>query len=150
MQSYQLSENFIEKNIDKLDLDYICIYQKLSEKFIEKHFDELDRLIINNICVDQRLSEEFIEKHINKLYLYDICERQNVSKKFAKKHKLNMKRYDEIHKKISYNQKIKEVKNSPIRRSLTMESCEERNRDNNCTDFIKRKWWECLWANTNG
>src|SRR5574344_458613 len=37
-----LSEEFINKYIDKVIWDYISIYQTLSESFIEKHYDNVD------------------------------------------------------------------------------------------------------------
>jgi hypothetical protein len=59
-----LSEEFIEKHLNKLDLFYVSAFQKLSEKFIEKHSDKLNW---DNISKFQKLSEQFIKKHINKI-----------------------------------------------------------------------------------
>ena len=49
---------------DKLDWDYISIYQKLSECFIEKHADKLDW---DCISACQKLSEDFRKKHADKV-----------------------------------------------------------------------------------
>ena len=104
-----LSEKFIDKYFDKLDLNLICIYQKLSIKFIEKYFNKLD---IEYICINQNLSEKFIEKYFDKLDIYYISRYQNLSVKFVEKYfnKVYWEAYNEVNRKIPYQQKIKEIK----------------------------------------
>ena len=42
-----LSEEFIERNKDRVDWEYISGYQKLSEEFIERNdFNEEDKIVI--------------------------------------------------------------------------------------------------------
>ena len=60
----KLSEELIEKYIDKVNWYRISQYQKLSESFIEKHYDKVNW---DYILKYQKLSESFIEKHKNKL-----------------------------------------------------------------------------------
>ena len=105
----KLSEEFIKKHFDKLNLKNICKFQKLSEKFIEIHFDKLN---LDCICKYQRLSEEFIEKYFDKLNRYNICKYQKLSVKFVEKYfnKVYWEAYNEVNRKISYQQKIKEIK----------------------------------------
>ena len=89
ISKYQkLSEEFIEKYIDKVDWFYISIFQKLSESFIEKHIDKADWYYISKY---QILSESFIEKHSDKVDWYWILKYQKLSKKFIRKHKNNIK-----------------------------------------------------------
>ena len=84
ISEYQtLSEEFIEKHVDKVVWDYISIYQKLSEEFIEKH---VDKVVWYYISRCQKLSEEFIEKYSNKVYWHDISEYQKLSEDFIEKH----------------------------------------------------------------
>lgn len=49
-----MSEKFIEKHIDKLDINPIVVYQKLSESFIKKYKDkiDLDYIDYNYLFVD--------------------------------------------------------------------------------------------------
>ena len=79
----KLSEEFIEKNIDKVDWYYISKNQTLSESFIEKHIDKVDWYCISKY---QTLSEDFIEKYIDKVYWYFISKCQKLSKLFIEKH----------------------------------------------------------------
>ena len=131
--SEKLSEEFIEKYFNEFDLYLICLYQKLPEEFIEKYFDKFDSIDLSYIHKYQKLSEEFIEKYWDKLDLFYICQYQKLSEKFmekyidkldknlvcifqdlsknfAKEHKLDMKLYDKVRRKMSYHQKVEEVK----------------------------------------
>ena len=78
-------EKFFDENIDnfEVDWDYISVYQKLSEEFIEKYIDKVDWWYISKY---QKLSEEFIEKYIDKLNWYCISKYQTLSEKFIEKH----------------------------------------------------------------
>jgi ribosomal protein S17E len=77
-----LTEAFIEKHSDKVDLYYISNFQNLSESFIEKHSDKLDWEQISGY---QTLSEKFIEKHSDKVDWYEISRYQKLSKEFMEK-----------------------------------------------------------------
>ena len=79
----KLSESFIERNIGEIEWDWISGYQKLSESFIGKHKDKVNWY---NISKHQTLSEEFIEKHIDKVYWYYISIYQKLSEEFIEKH----------------------------------------------------------------
>ena len=80
----KLSEEFIEKYIDKVEWHFISINQKLSESFIEKHINKVEW---DCISIYQTLSEEFIEKHYNKVNWNYIFQWQTLSKEFLQKHK---------------------------------------------------------------
>src|SRR5574344_2025871 len=83
--TYQiLSESFIEKHYDKVNWNRISQHQKLSESFIEKHYDKVNW---NYISTYQTLSESFIEKHYDKVNWFYISIHQTVSKEFIEKHK---------------------------------------------------------------
>ena len=61
-----MSESFIEKHLNKLNLNNIIKYQKLSKDFINKYKDNFD---INYIIKYQKLSEDFIKN--NNFYIKD-------------------------------------------------------------------------------
>ena len=42
------------------------------------------------------------------------------------------------------------VSDTPVCKRMTYDKLEEMNKDNNCRLYQKRKWWQMLWANTNG
>jgi hypothetical protein len=94
-------ESFLRKNIDKLNIDDLCLfqtlsedfitqinrhhvstYQKLSEKFIEEFKENLD---FYSISTHQELSEDFIWKYREKLLLCRILHHQNISVEFARR-----------------------------------------------------------------
>lgn len=83
-----LSESFIDKYIDKLNLVNIATYQNLSEEFIERHFDKFD---FNKIVEYQTLSYDFL---IRNIYRYNL---------YKAEHGINSARIYDIIKK--YNQK---------------------------------------------
>ena len=64
-------EKFFDENIDnfKVGWDYISMYQKLSEDFIEKYIDKVNWYWISQY---QTLSEEFIGKHKDKINWHNI------------------------------------------------------------------------------
>ena len=89
ISQYQtLSEEFIEKHIDKVDWDWISIYQTLSESFIEKHSDKIHWGCISQY---QTLSEEFIGKHKDKVNWVNISQYQKLSESFIEKYKNKLK-----------------------------------------------------------
>lgn len=75
----KLSEKMIIKHIDKVNWIGISIYQELSEPFIKKYINYLN---FDNIQSHQKLSETFINEHKNMIDLSIICARQNISEKF--------------------------------------------------------------------
>ena len=78
-------EKFFDENIDNfvVDWDYISEHQRLSEEFIEKYIDKVDWYYIS---IYQTLSEEFIEKHIDKVYWGCISIYQTLSEEFIEKY----------------------------------------------------------------
>ena len=85
-KNYQepLSEEFIERNKDLVDLELISIYQKLSEEFIERNKDLVDWGWISE-C--QKLSEEFIERNKDLVKWYWISRYQKLSEEFIEQNK---------------------------------------------------------------
>ena len=79
----KLSESFIGKYIDKVDWCFISTFQTLSEEFIEKHCDKVDWWYIS---IYQKLSEEFIEKHCDKVNWDYISQYQTLSESFIEKY----------------------------------------------------------------
>src|SRR5574343_580588 len=79
----KLSEEFIEKYIDKVNWDCISINQTLSEEFIGKHKDKVNWCYISTY---QTLSEEFIEKYIDRVDWCCILQYQKLSEEFIEKH----------------------------------------------------------------
>lgn len=60
---YELPEEFIEKYINKVDLEFIAQYQKLSEKFIEKYIDRLRLMsLMDNINISRGIKVKFFKK----------------------------------------------------------------------------------------
>ena len=78
-------EKFFDENIDNFEVDwvYISVYQKLSEEFIEKYIDKVDWYYISKY---QKLSEEFIEKYIDKVNWFCISKYQTLSEEFRQKY----------------------------------------------------------------
>jgi hypothetical protein len=97
-----LSEQFIEKYANKLNLFYILVNQKLSEDFLSKHIHKFnwkfmftfknfsEKFIIKNIdIIDlewvslcQKLSEDFISKYSKKLCKKNIKKNKNIPKNY--------------------------------------------------------------------
>ena len=46
--------------------------------------------------------------------------------------------------------KVVEERPNPVQNSKTFETVEQKNVENKCPTFRKRRWWQILWANTNG
>ena len=78
-------KKFIDENINNfvVDWNYISKNQKLSEEFIEKYIDKVNW---DCISINQKLSEEFIEKHYDKVNWHYISQFEKVSESFIKKH----------------------------------------------------------------
>ena len=74
-----LSEEFIERNADRVDWYYISVYQKLSESFIERHCEFVHW---HSISAYQKLSEEFIDRNADRVCWGRICEYQKLSEEF--------------------------------------------------------------------
>ena len=79
-----LSEEFIERNKDLVNWDYISAYQKLSEEFIERNKDLVDWPCISEY---QKLSEEFIERNKNLVNWDYISIYQKLSEEFIDRNK---------------------------------------------------------------
>ena len=80
----ELNEEFVERNINYVNMNKVSSSIKLSENFIEKYKDKLDWI---RISAFQNLSMDFIRKH---KYLVDwncISTYQNLSIEFIKEHK---------------------------------------------------------------
>ena len=78
-----ISEEFIEANIDRIDWWWISNYTPFSEKLIEKYVDRVHWYFITQ-C--QRLSEAFIEKHTDRVDWYLVSTCQTISEAFIEKH----------------------------------------------------------------
>jgi len=78
----KLSEDFIIKYINFLDIERISHYQKLSEDFIRKYSDLVDW---RNISYFQKLSENFIEEFKDRVDWKEISSRQTLSEDFIRK-----------------------------------------------------------------
>ena len=78
-------KKFFDENINNFVVDwrYISKNQKLSEEFIEKYIDKVNW---DCISINQKLSEEFIEKYIDKVNWHYISQFEKVSESFIKKH----------------------------------------------------------------
>jgi Txe/YoeB family toxin of Txe-Axe toxin-antitoxin module len=101
ISAYQkLSEEFIERNADHVDWKSISKYQKLSEEFIERYSDRVDWCWIS---INQKLSEEFIERNTDRLNWWEISKYQKLSEEFIER---NAQRVDWW--EISQHQKLSE------------------------------------------
>ena len=85
-----LSEKFIEKYFDKLDLDEICFNPNISLKFIDKHSDKLNFELLELATVGgagfrNPFSLQFIAKHADKFNLEDVFSHHNYSTKSLEK-----------------------------------------------------------------
>lgn len=98
----KLTEEIIEKHIDKIRFDSPNIYTKISMNFVKKYYDKLD---LRYLCQYTKLPEEFIiEKDLIKEYEYRllILEHQKISMDFIEKYCENSYEY----RAISYNKEI--------------------------------------------
>jgi len=104
----KLSEKFIIEFQDKVKWYDIFIFQKLSEKFIREFKDKVNWYYISR-C--QKLSEKFIREFQDEVDWHYISYYQKLSEKFIRefKDKVGTKLHDEINKKLTYKQKLKEV-----------------------------------------
>jgi len=105
----KLSESFIREFKDKINWYNISIYQRLSESFIREFKDKVDWFYIS---YSQKLSESFIREFQDKVNWYFISIYQKLSENFIKEFedKVNKNEYKAVNRKISYQQKLKEVK----------------------------------------
>ena len=92
----------------KVDWNYISYSQKLSESFIREFKNKVHWI---NISAFQKLSENFIREFKDKVYWYHISQYQTLSENFIRefKDKINLTKYNEVHRKLTYNQKVKEI-----------------------------------------
>jgi len=119
-----LSESFLKKYYYKIkedDWNYILKHRTLSESFIEEHYDDLNWMYISQY---QRLSEDFIEKYKDKVNWDRISQYQKLSKPFINKYKdkINIDVYNKINRKLSYQEKIEEVKKYVEKYSLSYDN----------------------------
>ncbi len=99
-----LSEQFIEKHFNRLNLLNICYFSKLSEEFIQKHISIL-KCVSHSICFHQKLSEKFIRNNLGFIDWEAISQTQELSIEFLREFK------DKIfwHNVISYKQLDEDV-----------------------------------------
>ena len=74
----------MEKYIDDLDLNLLCMYQKLSVSFMEKYFK---RLNLTTLVEHQDLPESFIWNHRFKLDWNKILLFQKLNESFVYEHR---------------------------------------------------------------
>lgn len=116
----RLSECFIRKYFDFLDVVRICIFQDLSESFIH---DFRDRLVWRLICKHQKMSEVFMNEHLDyltDLYMKEVCKYQELSECFIRK---NIKHID--WKMIAEYQDLEEAFIEEFQKSLDMKTVSE-------------------------
>ena len=128
----KLSLEFIREFKDKVNWSCISEYQELSKKFIREFKDEVfwpsiseyqklslefirefkDKVSWSYISKSQKLSEEFIREFKDKINWTYISYSQKLSLEFIREFKdeVNKKLYNKVNRKISYSQKLKEVK----------------------------------------
>ena len=110
ISKYQkLSESFIREFKNRIKWRCISYSQKLSESFIKEFKDKVEWYYISS---SQKLSESFIREFKDKVYWNRVSEYQKLSESFIRKFKdkINKKLYKAVNRKISYQQKLKEVK----------------------------------------
>ncbi len=78
----KLSEDFIERNSDRLYWGWVSTSQKLSEEFIQRNSDKVSW---QNISSCQKLSEEFIQRNSDKVGWYSLCRIQKLSEEFIER-----------------------------------------------------------------
>jgi len=79
----EYTEEYIERNPDKVNWYCISIYEKLSEALIEKY---ADKVYWQGVSGCQKLSEAFIERHADEVDWGYISERQKLSEAFIERH----------------------------------------------------------------
>ncbi len=85
-QCRSLSEEFMLRHIDEMRMDMLSYNNThLSEEFLEKI---IDKLIIYNLCESRELSESFIERNLGYLepWMEIVCECQKLSEEFMYRH----------------------------------------------------------------
>ena len=107
--SQKLSENFIREFKDKVEWENISSSQKLSENFIREFKDKVEW---DYISYSQKLSESFIREFKDEVNWECISKYQKLSESFIRefKDKIDKNLYKAVNRKISYQQKLKEVK----------------------------------------
>jgi hypothetical protein len=101
-ESRKLSESFIRENIGEVCFNGISRKSELSESFMNKYKDKIDWYWISK---SQSLSEQFIDENISSMSLYDILSKQPLSLNFIVKH------LDKIVEKSWYISVMKSNKN---------------------------------------
>lgn len=100
-----LSEEFIEFYINKLDLTLVIKHNKLSENFIDKYANKLNWYAL---CKYQNLTEYILDKYSTRLNWPLVCKYQHLTESFIAKYKdkivwSNLK----MNTKIPYHELIK-------------------------------------------
>ena len=132
-----ISEDFIEKHLDKFYWDSISINQTLSEKFIEKYSDKIDW---NYISLNQCLSEDFIERNLDKINLDYVCSKQKLSEDFISRHNGNYYYYELISKfKQNLSENFIEKNKDKVNWSLISEY------QKLSEDFIRKNKFKVNW-----
>lgn len=82
LQTKELSQEFIRKNILKIGIDNILIrYQYIPEDVIIEHIDKFKDWL-SLICKHQQMSEDFLMRYAHKINKQILCEHQSLSEKF--------------------------------------------------------------------
>ena len=104
----ELFEDFIKEFKDKVNWNFISFSQTLSEDFIKEFKDKVEWYYISGY---QTLSEDFIREFKDKVIWYYISKYQTLSEDFIRefKDKIDIKLYNKVHKKLTKEQKLKEV-----------------------------------------
>ena len=128
---YQImKEEFIEKNIDDINLKLIIKYQILSDKFIIKLNDELNW---DDLSFYQPLSENIIRKFKDKINFKTLLQKQRLSTELKKEIGI------EVVKTFDFNNL------NDIDEFLKDNKVSEEFIENNCKEFSKDKFTEMIF-----
>lgn len=89
-QRMQLSEEFIEEYLYKLDMADVCMYQQLSERFLRAHIAKINIAIVVGT---QTLSDAFIREFVGEKHMGTLCRKQQLSEQYLWDHS-HLLRYD--------------------------------------------------------
>jgi hypothetical protein len=115
ISTYQiLSESFIKNNLDKLYINLVVVNNEISESFIDDNIDVLysNNPFWSNLVKIQTLSESFLERYSDKIDWLDVVDKQVLSCQFLVKHINKMNDY--YINALRYNTKINQEDVEPF------------------------------------
>lgn len=85
-----ISEEFFEKNIDKIHWSALCSNSSISEEFFEKYGypsnPKKSKINWFNLCGNTNISEKFFEKYLDKVDWTSLSRNSNISEAFFEKY----------------------------------------------------------------